>query len=102
VQGHVDGTAVCSANVERDGSNLFAFDLSDTTMLVQKGSVCINGVSLTVATLNDNSFSVAIIPFTFEHTNFRSLKIGDSVNIEYDVIGKYVQKLITAEGLYKR
>ena len=87
VQGHVDGTAVCtSITNENDGS---AFNL-----IVRKGSVTVNGVSLTIVEADDYSFSVAIIPYTMLHTTFRNLKQGHSVNIEFDIIGKYVARLM--------
>ncbi|MBK6777885.1 MAG: riboflavin synthase [Flavobacteriales bacterium] len=95
VQGHVDTTAECLGVDERDGSWWFTFRLPERRhLLVQKGSVCINGVSLTVAELTDEHFSVAIIPYTFEHTTFKSLTSGSSVNIEFDVLGKYVERMM--------
>ncbi len=96
VQGHVDTTTDCLGEDERDGSWWFTFRLPEQRhLLVQKGSVCINGVSLTVAELTDDRFSVAIIPYTFEHTTFKSLKTGAAVNIEFDVLGKYVERMMT-------
>lgn len=96
VQGHVDCTAVCVDKQETNGSWLFKFEYpADTGFItVKKGSVCINGVSLTVVDSTSNSFSVAIIPYTFEHTNFKTLKKGDKANIEFDVLGKYVANLL--------
>lgn len=95
VQGHVDTTAECLGVDERDGSWWFTFRLPEQRhLLVHKGSVCINGVSLTVAELTDEHFSVAIIPYTFEHTTFKSLKTGAAVNIEFDVLGKYVERMM--------
>ena len=97
VQGHVDITAECIAVEDKDGSWLFSFsyDKSKTQYCtVEKGSVCVNGVSLTVVDSTDSSFSVAIIPFTYEHTNFNALKQGDLVNVEFDIVGKYVAKLV--------
>ncbi len=95
VQGHVDQTATCTQIEETDGSWKFTFDYGRTNngLVVQKGSICINGVSLTVVDDNPESFSVAIIPYTFEHTNFKTFKVGSKVNLEFDIIGKYVQKL---------
>lgn len=94
VQGHVDQTAKVIDIQNQNGSWLFTFSVNgDTKLIVEKGSVCINGVSLTTFNLGDNSFSVAIIPYTYEHTNFHTLKTGDLVNIEFDIIGKYVQRL---------
>jgi len=97
VQGHVDITAKCIAIEDQNGSWLFSFsyDKSKTNYCtVDKGSVCINGVSLTVAKSTDSGFSVAIIPYTFEHSNFKNLKQDDVVNIEFDIVGKYVSKLV--------
>ncbi len=98
VQGHVDVTAICTDVQDLDGSWVFSFEhpFQPEYLLVDKGSICVNGVSLTVVKpTNSNkkgTFSVSIIPFTFEHTNFKDLKIGNSVNLEFDVIGKYVAK----------
>ncbi len=95
VQGHIDGVATCTGIEDQDGSWLYTFKLEDRSnenLLVQKGSVCINGVSLTLIDPADGLFSVAIIPYTYEHTNFNSLKANDLVNIEFDIIGKYIQK----------
>jgi riboflavin synthase len=91
VQGHVDETSVCKNIEEKNGSWIFSFEYKNTSgnILVPKGSVCVNGVSLTVVDVMKNFFSVAIIPYTFEHTNFHSLKKNSVVNIEFDVIGKY-------------
>ena len=101
VQGHVDQTATVSAIEERDGSWMvhFAYDeSSDMTskgyVTVEKGSVCVNGVSLTVVDSAPGSFSVTIIPYTWEHTNFHELAVGKRVNIEFDIIGKYVARMI--------
>jgi len=96
VQGHVDQTAVCKNIVEENGSWTFTFEhkRSKKNITVEKGSVCINGVSLTVINASDTSFSTAIIPFTFKHTNFNLLKIGDEVNLEFDIIGKYVARVL--------
>jgi riboflavin synthase len=96
VQGHVDETAVCNSVENRDGSWLYSFKLNagSNNILIEKGSVSVNGVSLTVVDTAQNNFSVAIIPYTFEHTNFKTMKAGDTVNIEFDVIGKYVQKIM--------
>lgn len=99
VQGHVDKTGECIGVVEHDGSWVYTFryEPNEIHILVDKGSVCINGVSLTVVEPRDDQFSVAIIPYTYEHTTFRGLSIGDSVNLEFDVIGKYIAKHI---GVY--
>ncbi len=95
VQGHVDQTAVLKSVQNMDGSWVFAFDFEDKArhVLIDKGSICVNGVSLTLSKVNDKGFEVSIIPYTYEHTNFHQLKEGDRVNIEFDVIGKYVEKL---------
>lgn len=96
VQGHVDGIAKCINVVDKDGSWEFTFETSEKLVLiVEKGSICINGVSLTAFNVNDFQFTVAIIPYTFEHTNFKTLHLGDHVNLEFDIIGKYVQRLAT-------
>ena len=94
VQGHVDLTGKCKKIKEETGSYLFTFEHKDSeNITVEKGSVCVNGVSLTVVDAQDTSFSVAIIPYTFEHTNFKDLKVGDCVNIEFDILGKYISKI---------
>ncbi|HLT52616.1 MAG TPA: riboflavin synthase [Flavobacteriaceae bacterium] len=95
VQGHVDQTGVCIEKTEHNGSWLFTFQYNTSTnnVTIEKGSITVNGVSLTVVNSQENAFSVAIIPYTYEHTNFCELQIGSEVNLEFDVIGKYVQKL---------
>ena len=102
VQGHVDQTAVCKEVKEADGSFYFTFEYSFEKemakrgyMTVDKGSVTVNGVSLTVCNPTDNSFQVAIIPYTLEHTNFHQIKAGTLVNIEFDIIGKYVSRMMS-------
>lgn len=97
VQGHVDQTAVCEAVEEQDGSWKFTFsyETKDKALIVEKGSICVNGTSLTVVDDLPGKFSVAIIPYTYEHTSFKALKPGSTVNIEFDIIGKYVAKLIS-------
>ncbi len=95
VQGHVDQTATCTKVSEEDGSWRYFFKYEDLgNFTVQKGSICVNGVSLTVVDSEDEMFSVAIIPYTYEHTNFKTLKAGDKINLEFDVLGKYLQKLL--------
>ena len=96
VQGHVDETAICKRIDQKPGSTVFTFEYkpSSSNITVEKGSVCVNGVSLTVVESGKNGFSVVIIPYTFEHTNFHSLKTGDAVNLEFDMIGKYISRLI--------
>ena len=93
VQGHVDQTATCTEIRNENGSWLFTFEYDSKTgnLTVEKGSVCINGVSLTVVNSSPGKFSVAIIPFTYQHTTFQNLKPGDTVNLEFDIIGKYVK-----------
>jgi riboflavin synthase len=95
VQGHVDQTAVCTKISEENGSWYFDFKYEKSENLtIEKGSIAINGVSLTVVNSSINSFSVAIIPYTYNYTNFKSLKPGDLVNIEFDMVGKYISKII--------
>ncbi|MES2627414.1 MAG: riboflavin synthase [Bacteroidota bacterium] len=96
VQGHVDQTGVCTAVEDQDGSWLFTFDYDPApgNITVEKGSVCVNGVSLTVVNSTAHGFSVAIIPYTFEHTTFHTIKAGTRVNLEFDILGKYVAKLM--------
>jgi riboflavin synthase len=92
VQGHVDQTAICKSIVDQNGSWLFTFEYDKEfgNITVSKGSICVNGVSLTVVNPSINTFSVAIIPYTFEHTNFNKIKVGEAVNLEFDIIGKYI------------
>lgn len=94
VQGHVDQTAACKHIEELDGSWEFVFEYESNHPLIEKGSICVNGVSLTCYNINADSFQVSIIPYTFEHTNFKNLQPGDQVNLEFDMIGKYVQRLL--------
>ena len=95
VQGHVDQTAVCTKISEENGSWYFDFKYEKSENLtIEKGSIAINGVSLTVVNSSINSFSVAIIPYTYNYTNFKNLKPGDLVNIEFDMVGKYISKII--------
>lgn len=95
VQGHVDCTAICSQVKEADGSWMITFEYDQAEFsTVEKGSITVNGVSLTVVNSKKQSFSVAIIPYTFEHTNFQEIKEGDKVNLEFDIIGKYVANLM--------
>jgi len=94
VQGHVDQTAKCVAVKKENGSYVYTFKHKESdNMTVEKGSVCVNGISLTVVNSKDTSFSVAIIPYTHEHTNFHEFKEGTVVNIEYDILGKYISKM---------
>ena len=96
VQGHVDQTAVCTEIKEAQGSWVFTFeyDQSLNNITIEKGSITVNGTSLTVVNSLKNSFSVAIIPYTYEHTNFHTFKKGSVINLEFDVIGKYVARLL--------
>ena len=95
VQGHVDQIGVCTLIQETNGSWKFTFEYDKTlnNLTIEKGSITVNGVSLTVVDSMINEFSVAIIPYTYEHTNFKNFKVGTKVNLEFDVIGKYVVKL---------
>ena len=94
VQGHVDGVAKCISVYVNDGSWIyqFEFDVKNEMLLIEKGSICINGVSLTVFDIIKNTFKVTIIPYTYENTSFKQLKAGDMVNIEFDMIGKYLAR----------
>jgi riboflavin synthase len=96
VQGHVDQTATCIQFKELDGSweYTFEYDTAQGNVTVEKGSICVNGISLTVVNSQVNSFSVAIIPYTFEHTNLHNVREGSVVNLEFDIIGKYVARLM--------
>ena len=95
VQGHVDETGTCTAIMEENGSTVFTFEYASemNNITIEKGSITVNGVSLTVINSDVSSFSVAIIPFTLAHTTFNTLTVGSKVNLEFDVIGKYVSKL---------
>ncbi len=106
VQGHVDQTAVCTKVEEADGSWYYTFDYKAVKdeagyVVVEKGSVSVNGVSLTVVNARDNGFQVAIIPFTYEVTNFHEFKPGTVVNLEFDILGKYIARILQAQGLVK-
>ena len=96
VQGHTDQTATCTRLTDENGSwrYWFEYDPAPGNLTVEKGSVCVNGVSLTVIDSGDTSFSVAIIPYTYENTNFKFLKVNDVVNLEFDIVGKYIQKML--------
>lgn len=91
VQGHVDTTGRCIQVKNKDGSSIFSFEFPKqfAELMIEKGSVCINGVSLTAFDIKKKKFSVTIIPYTFEHTNFKHLRVNDEVNLEFDVLGKY-------------
>jgi riboflavin synthase len=96
VQGHVDQTGRCVAISDEQGSWLFdvEYEADSQHITVEKGSICLNGVSLTVFNTSQNSFRVAIIPYTYEHTTFHRLRVGDTVNLEFDVVGKYIRKML--------
>lgn len=98
VQGHVDTVGVVKSVLDKDGSWIFTFNFPEenTHLLVDKGSVCINGVSLTVINPTSNTFQVAIIPYTYENTSFNMLKEGDPVNLEFDILGKYIARYAAA------
>ena len=95
VQGHVDQTGICIATTETNGSWSYTFEYDPTlnNITIEKGSITVNGVSLTVVNSKSNQFSVAIIPYTHEHTNFKDFKVGTKINLEFDLIGKYVSRL---------
>ena len=94
VQGHVDTTATCKNIEDQNGSWKFTFNYLTEQVTVEKGSITVNGVSLTVVDSKDRQFSVCIIPYTYEHTNFHQIKVGDKINLEFDIIGKYVARLM--------
>ena len=96
VQGHVDQTGTCTRLEDQHGSWLFDFEYhaDSENITVEKGSICLNGVSLTVFNSTRNSFSVAIIPYTYEHTTFQQLQVGDTVNLEFDIVGKYIRRML--------
>ncbi len=95
VQGHVDQTGICKSIEDANGSHYFTFEYDSKlrNITIEKGSITVNGVSLTVVNSKENEFSVAIIPYTMEHTNFKNFKVGTTINLEFDVIGKYVSRL---------
>lgn len=95
VQGHVDSTAVCTEAITKDGSWEYRFEIpvAFASLIIEKGSISINGTSLTIFDLTENSFKVAIIPYTYHHTNISSVQVGSVVNIEFDMIGKYVNRM---------
>jgi riboflavin synthase len=103
VQGHVDATAVCTGKKDAGGSFefTFSFNKEHAALIIEKGSVCLNGVSLTAFNVTADTFTVAIIPYTFEHTNFYRIKEGDTANIEFDILGKYVERILKINGMKK-
>ena len=95
VQGHVDETALVRSIKTEEGSWVYSFELKNPSkLIVEKGSICINGTSLTAFNVTDSSFAVTIIPYTYDHTIFHQLKEGDLVNIEFDIVGKYIQRMV--------
>lgn len=99
VQGHVDTTGECTAITDKRGSHEFEFDFPKkfAALMIEKGSICINGISLTAFAVKKHSFKVAIIPYTFEHTNLQWLKEGEKVNLEFDMIGKYILRKLSLD-----
>ena len=104
VQGHVDQTGVCKSVAEANGSWYFSFEYDSklNNITIEKGSITVNGVSLTVVNSQPNGFSVAIIPYTWEHTNLSKLKTGDAVNLEFDILGKYLKKFSVSLQISKK
>ena len=100
VQGHVDEVGICRNIVESEGSWVFEFEHSGKNITVEKGSITVNGVSLTIVEAKANLVSVAIIPYTFKNTNFRELEVGSKVNLEFDILGKYISKLIKNNKIF--
>lgn len=100
VQGHVDTKATCTRTEKKEGSTVFHFEVDPkfAPLMIEKGSICLNGISLTIFNVTNKGFTVAIIPYTFEHTNIHQLQAGNSVNIEFDMIGKYVNRLHSISG----
>jgi len=100
VQGHVDATGVCKKMTDKEGSWELEFEYpkSFAPLLIEKGSICVNGISLTAFQVKKKSFMVAIVPFTFDHTNINRLKAGDAVNLEFDMLGKYLVRTISLNG----
>lgn len=103
VQGHVDTTGTCVAIEDKEGSYEYRirFPKNYSALMIEKGSVCVNGISLTVFDLQTDEFSIAIIPFTFNHTNINRLKPGNKVNLEFDFFGKYIHRLAETRGLFR-
>lgn len=101
VQGHVDTTATCTNATAKDGSWEYSFTFNEkfASLIIEKGSITLNGISLTIFNVTNNSFMVAIIPYTYEHTNMKQLQTGDTVNIEFDMIGKYVNRMMELKKL---
>jgi len=99
VQGHVDSTAVCIKKEVLDGSweFTFSYDKQFSHLVIEKGSISVNGISLTCFNILENTFTVAIIPYTFEHTNMSQIEEGDFINVEFDIIGKYIQRMFSLQ-----
>lgn len=99
VQGHVDCTAACTRITEKAGSREFSFSFDNkfAALIIEKGSVTVNGISLTGFNITENEFTVAIIPYTYEHTNIKTLQLNDTVNIEFDILGKYINRMISMQ-----
>lgn len=96
VQGHVDQIAECASIDEQGGSYVMTFNYEKSeNITVEKGSICVNGISLTVCNSKENTFSVAIIPYTWDNTNLKNINVGDTVNLEFDIVGKYIAKLLS-------
>ena len=96
VQGHIDQIAECVSIDEQGGSYVMTFKYKKSeNITVEKGSICVNGISLTVCNSNENTFSVAIIPYTWDNTNLKNINVGDTVNLEFDIVGKYIAKLLS-------
>ena len=100
VQGHVDTVAICKKVITKEGSweFIFAFDKQFSALVIEKGSICLNGISLTIFNVGEDCFTVAIIPYTYEHTNIQHIKIGNKINVEFDMIGKYVNRIMTLKS----
>jgi len=99
VQGHVDAVGICKKRHEKKGSWEFEFEFPKklAELIIEKGSICVNGISLTAFNVKKKGFTVAIIPFTYEHTNINAVNTGDAVNLEFDLVGKYIQRRVTTE-----
>lgn len=104
VQGHVDGTGVCIHKKDKSGSVEFTFEFNKefAALIIEKGSICVNGVSLTAFDVTENNFTVAIIPYTMVHTNFSDLNVGDPVNLEFDILGKYIARISALNNLERK
>ena len=101
VQGHVDTQGTCLNRIEKDGSWEFEIEYPEefSSLIIEKGSICLNGISLTAFNITKNSFRVAIIPYTFEHTNIKQIVVGDKVNLEFDMLGKYINRKLSLSAI---